>query len=118
ATIRGHFGESLERPGKRISRAAYGTTTMGTRATAPAPSTALSRTRTPSSPTAGRRSARLDEVSADNDPNALELFDVGVAGGRQRLAQCTYQVHGAVGDRGWAQQNVLQIADRSEIRPL
>src|SRR5215207_6138163 len=58
------------------------------------------------------------EKSADDDLDALELFDFGVAGGRHRLAQGTDEVHGAVGDRGWAKQDVLQIADRGEFGPL
>src|SRR4029453_8012091 len=56
--------------------------------------------------------------SADDDLDPLELFDLGITGGRHRLAQGTRQVHGAVWDRGRAKQDVLQIPDRCEFGPL
>ncbi len=49
---------------------------------------------------------------AHDDLDPLELLDFDVAGGRHRLTQGPNQVHGAVGDRGRAKQDVLQIADR------
>ena len=62
--------------------------------------------------------AGRDLISADDDLHPLELLDLGVAGGRHRLAQRADQVHGAVGGGGRAEQDLLQGADGVELRPL
>ena len=57
-------------------------------------------------------------VLADDDLDPLELLDLGVSGGRHCLAQGADEVHGAVGDRGRAEQDVLEAADRRELGAL
>src|SRR5580704_9538571 len=52
-----------------------------------------------------------------HDLHALELLQVGVAGGSHGPAQCAHQVHRAVGDRRRAMQDLLNRADRADLEP-
>ena len=60
----------------------------------------------------GHQAATNRRGLSDHDLDPLKLFDLGVASSRHGLSQRSQQVHGAVGNCRWTQQDVLQGADR------
>src|SRR5918992_4142660 len=54
----------------------------------------------------------------DHDLDALELLELGVAGGGQRALQGADEVHGAVGHPGGTEEDLLERADGRELHPL
>src|SRR5690349_16769489 len=62
--------------------------------------------------------AGFPQVLLDHDLDPLELLDDGVARRRHRPAQGTDEVHGAVGDVGGAEEDLLERADGVEADPL
>src|SRR5690606_5805820 len=55
------------------------------------------------------------EQLLDDDLNALELLELGVAGRGHRPSQRTDQVHGAVGQLRGPEQDLLQRADHADL---
>ena len=83
----------------------------------PAPGVVLDRLRQPGPGRAALRASAYDLVD-DDDLDPLELLELRVAGGGHGALEGADQVHGAVGDAGGAEQDLLEGADGLELDPL
>src|SRR6478735_4803265 len=110
----------VQSPYTRLTEATPNFAISATRASLPAgwALSASMRTASLASGVSGMAATLRRAPLLDDDLHPLELLELGVAGGGHRPAQCTDQVHGAVGDPRGPEQDLLERADGLELDAL